>query len=386
MDEGRGVSGGKNLSIRSVRDLRSGHRGGRGAGFDGIRGFGRTYVYGHRGRLSSLPPRIARCGCRVFSASTPACAQLCAGAVSQPVEIGRRFEISRLPSVQLFADRPTASHFDPRHAPHRTRKPVKMGPCLSKSSSEPPASKNMFGDNSKYAAKPRNILILFGPPGAGKGTHAPKIVDKLNIPQLSTGDMLRAAVAAGTEVGKKAKAAMDSGALVTDEIVVGIIADRIKEKDCDRGFILDGFPEDASAVQDARRDARQDGRGGVQGDRAQRPRRRAHRAHLWEVGAQVLRVGRTTSSSTRPSRSQSSGQILGRRKGQSEVDEGRRDRRGAHAAQRRYRGGTRHPDSTPTTSRPCPCSSTTARRSAWLSTPNRDMDAIWASIDKATDF
>ena len=241
MDEGRGVSGGKNLSIRSVRDLRSGHRGGRAAGFDGIRGFGRTYVYGHRGR-SSLPPRIARCGCRVFSASTPACAQLCTGAVSQPVEIGRRFEISRLPSVQLFADRPTATHFDPRHAPHRTRKPVKMGPCLSKSSSEPPASKNMFGDNSKYAAKPRNILILFGPPGAGKGTHAPKIVDKLNIPQLSTGDMLRAAVAAGTEVGKKAKAAMDSGALVTDEIVVGIIADRIKEKDCDAGFILDGFP------------------------------------------------------------------------------------------------------------------------------------------------
>ena len=241
MDEGRGVSGGKNLSIRSVRDLRSGHRGGRAAGFDGIRGFGRTYVYGHRGR-SSLPPRIARCGCRVFSASTPACAQLCAGAVSQPVEIGRRFEISRLPSVQLFADRPTATHFDPRHAPHRTHRPVKMGPCLSKSSSEPPASKNMFGDNSKYAAKPRNILILFGPPGAGKGTHAPKIVDKLNIPQLSTGDMLRAAVAAGTEVGKKAKAAMDSGALVTDEIVVGIIADRIKEKDCDAGFILDGFP------------------------------------------------------------------------------------------------------------------------------------------------
>ena len=110
MDDAKGsASGGKNLSIRSVRDLRSGHRGGRGAGFDGIRGFGRTYVYGRRGRLSSLPPRIARCGCRFFSASTPACAQLCAGAVSQPVEIGRRFEISRLPSVQLFADRPTAS-------------------------------------------------------------------------------------------------------------------------------------------------------------------------------------------------------------------------------------------------------------------------------------
>lgn len=74
------------------------------------------------------------------------------------------------------------------------------------------------------------------------GTQAPKITEALNIPQLATGDMLRAAVAAGTEVGKQAKAAMDSGGLVTDDIVVGIIRDRISEKDCERGFILDGFP------------------------------------------------------------------------------------------------------------------------------------------------
>merc|ERR1719252_117418 len=88
----------------------------------------------------------------------------------------------------------------------------------------------------------RQILILFGPPGAGKGTHAPKIVDTYKTPQLSTGDMLREAVAAGTEVGKQAKAVMESGGLVSDEIVVGIIKDRIKEPDCSTGFILDGFP------------------------------------------------------------------------------------------------------------------------------------------------
>ena len=88
----------------------------------------------------------------------------------------------------------------------------------------------------------RKIIILFGPPGAGKGSQAPKIEDKLSIPQLSTGDMLRAAVSAGTEVGKKAKALMDAGKLVDDDVVMGIIHDRIQEDDCKNGFILDGIP------------------------------------------------------------------------------------------------------------------------------------------------
>lgn len=89
---------------------------------------------------------------------------------------------------------------------------------------------------------PRNIMILFGPPGCGKGTHGPKIEDLLGIPQLSTGDMLRAAVSAKTAVGLQAAAVMKAGGLVSDAIVIGIIRDRIAEPDCAHGFILDGFP------------------------------------------------------------------------------------------------------------------------------------------------
>jgi adenylate kinase len=85
-------------------------------------------------------------------------------------------------------------------------------------------------------------LVLLGPPGAGKGTQSARLMEKYNIPQLSTGDMLRAAAAAATPVGIEAKAVMDKGALVPDDIVIGIVADRIEAPDAKAGFILDGFP------------------------------------------------------------------------------------------------------------------------------------------------
>ena len=97
-------------------------------------------------------------------------------------------------------------------------------------------------------------LILLGGPGAGKGTQANNIKDKFGIPQISTGDMLRAAVKAGTELGKEAKGYMDAGKLVPDEVIIGLVKERIKEPDCEKGFLFDGFPRtipQADAMKEA---------------------------------------------------------------------------------------------------------------------------------------
>ena len=92
-------------------------------------------------------------------------------------------------------------------------------------------------------------LIFMGPPGAGKGTQAKRLAAHLNLVQLSTGDMLRNAVEEGTEVGRQAKAVLDSGELVSDDIVVAIVTERISEPDCSNGFILDGFPRTVTQAE-----------------------------------------------------------------------------------------------------------------------------------------
>ena len=102
-------------------------------------------------------------------------------------------------------------------------------------------------------------IIIFGPPGAGKGTQAQIIVDERGVVQLSTGDMLRSAIAEGTELGMKAKQIMDAGQLVSDEIMVGMISERMAENDCANGVILDGFPR--TVAQAEALDTMLDGRG-----------------------------------------------------------------------------------------------------------------------------
>ncbi len=92
-------------------------------------------------------------------------------------------------------------------------------------------------------------LILLGPPGAGKGTQAKLLVDRLEIPQVSTGDMLRAAVKDGTPLGREAKAYMDRGALVPDGVIIGLVRERLQQPDCARGYILDGFPRTVAQAE-----------------------------------------------------------------------------------------------------------------------------------------
>ncbi len=103
-----------------------------------------------------------------------------------------------------------------------------------------------FGYNNTrtivYERKPSMNIVLLGAPGAGKGTQAAKLVEEFKMPHISTGDMLRAAVKAGTPLGKKAKTYMDAGELVPDDVIIGLVIDRLQEPDTDVGFILDGFP------------------------------------------------------------------------------------------------------------------------------------------------
>jgi adenylate kinase len=139
----------------------------------------------------------------------------------------------------------------------KTAEKVSSATKVQGSAAHKPAAQGSTKSTNKEAPVPKGsggtrrkkIMILLGPPGAGKGSQAPKIVQSLGIPQLSTGDMLRAAVAASTALGKQAEGVMESGGLVSDELVVNLIRERIAADDCSKGFILDGFPRTMEQTQ-----------------------------------------------------------------------------------------------------------------------------------------
>ena len=109
--------------------------------------------------------------------------------------------------------------------------------------------RNVGGSSESIAVMSELNLILLGPPGAGKGTQAERLQEDFPIAYIATGDMLRAAVAEGTELGQKAKEYMDRGDLVPDEVIIGVILDRIKDEECDDGFLLDGFPRTVAQAE-----------------------------------------------------------------------------------------------------------------------------------------
>ena len=139
-------------------------------------------------------------------------------------------------------------------------------------------------------------LILLGAPGAGKGTQAEIICAKLNIPAISTGNILRAAVKDGTEMGLKAKSFMDAGALVPDEVIIGILKDRLSEADCANGFILDGVPRtiaQAEAIEKM----------GIRIDKVLELSVTMSSSTAWAAAASVKSAAQVTTSSTRRARS-----------------------------------------------------------------------------------
>jgi len=132
----------------------------------------------------------------------------------------------------------------------RKRAELEEAPTASPKPTVTPVAPSSNGDLKRFQQYwPRKVVMLFGAPGAGKGTQAARMINELQIPQLSTGDMLRDAVAAQSAVGLEAKQVMESGGLVSDAIVIGIISDRIEQADCSYGFILDGFPRTIEQAQ-----------------------------------------------------------------------------------------------------------------------------------------